>query len=283
MRRLLGVDAGLDRDQGLGGDDRRGRRHGGTAARRGRRRGVARAARVLSPAPGAAARRAAARRPLLWLVVAYLGSLARCSSPRSGPRTPSPATWSARSPSTTSRPSWATRSTARSPCARVGVAVGGDGDRRPHRAARSRSSWPRSPAPRAPALLVVAMLTPLWASYLVKAYAWRVMLAEDGAINWALHPFGLQRARATACPPRSLTLAYLWLPYMILPIYAGPRAGARLAARGLRRPRRAGRPHLPVGRAAAAVPVHRRRVDLHVLAAASATTSPSRSSAAPPS
>ncbi|NJP97402.1 ABC transporter permease [Nonomuraea sp. FMUSA5-5] len=64
--------------------------------------------------------------------------------------------------------------------------------------------------PRTRRWLVIAVLTPLWASYLVKAYAWRVMLSSGGLLGWG---FGLT---ATV-----LTLAYLWLPYMILPIYAG--------------------------------------------------------------
>ena len=47
-------------------------------------------------------------------------------------------------------------------------------------------------APRARRLLVVAVLTPLWASYLVKAYAWRVMLGRRTApVDWALRPLGL--------------------------------------------------------------------------------------------
>lgn len=45
--------------------------------------------------------------------------------------------------------------------------------------------------PRVQSLLVVAVLLPLWSSYLVKVGAWRLMLSEDGAINWALSPFGL--------------------------------------------------------------------------------------------
>lgn len=65
-------------------------------------------------------------------------------------------------------------------------------------------------SPRSRRWLVIAVLTPLWASYLVKAYAWRVMLSSGGLLGWG---FGLT---ATV-----LTLAYLWLPYMILPIYAG--------------------------------------------------------------
>src|SRR6202030_3390672 len=43
--------------------------------------------------------------------------------------------------------------------------------------------------PRSRPFLVIAILTPLWAAYLVKAYAWRVMLADGGLVNWALKPF----------------------------------------------------------------------------------------------
>lgn len=75
-------------------------------------------------------------------------------------------------------------------------------------------------SPRAQKLLVVAVLTPLWASYLVKAYAWRVMLGNDGVINWALGPIGI-RGPGYGLTATILTLAYLWLPYMILPVYAG--------------------------------------------------------------
>ncbi|MFI0713645.1 ABC transporter permease [Streptomyces inhibens] len=67
--------------------------------------------------------------------------------------------------------------------------------------------------------LLVAVLTPLWAGYLVKAYAWRVMLGEHGIVNAALAPLGLHGPGygATAVV---IVLAYLWLPYMILPVYA---------------------------------------------------------------
>jgi putative spermidine/putrescine transport system permease protein len=70
------------------------------------------------------------------------------------------------------------------------------------------------------ALLVVAVLTPLWASYLVKAYAWRTMLSQEGLVNWALRPLGLH-GPGFGLVATTITLAYLWLPYMILPIYAG--------------------------------------------------------------
>src|SRR4051794_15067875 len=44
---------------------------------------------------------------------------------------------------------------------------------------------------RVKALLVVAVLMPLWSSYLVKVYAWRTILATEGILNWALAPLGL--------------------------------------------------------------------------------------------
>ncbi|MEB8339724.1 ABC transporter permease [Streptomyces endophyticus] len=74
--------------------------------------------------------------------------------------------------------------------------------------------------PRWRPLLVVAILTPLWASYLVKAYAWRVMLAQGGLLDWLLRPFGLD-APGYGLVATVLVLTYLWLPYMILPIHAG--------------------------------------------------------------
>jgi putative spermidine/putrescine transport system permease protein len=74
--------------------------------------------------------------------------------------------------------------------------------------------------PRWQRVLLIAVLTPLWASYLVKAYAWRGMLSEGGLVEWALAPFGLG-SPGFGLPATILTLAYLWLPYMILPIYAG--------------------------------------------------------------
>ena len=75
-------------------------------------------------------------------------------------------------------------------------------------------------SPRARRLLVVAVLTPLWASYLVKAYAWRAMLAGDGVVNWALAPFGL-RGPGFGLTATVIVLSYLWLPFMVLPVYAG--------------------------------------------------------------
>jgi putative spermidine/putrescine transport system permease protein len=70
-------------------------------------------------------------------------------------------------------------------------------------------------------LLVALVLTPLWASYLVKVYAWRAMLQpQSGVISWFLQPFGLS-GPGYGVIGIIITLTYLWLPYMILPIYAG--------------------------------------------------------------
>jgi putative spermidine/putrescine transport system permease protein len=75
-------------------------------------------------------------------------------------------------------------------------------------------------SPRVRGLLVVAVLMPLWASYLVKVYAWRTMLAHDGIINWALAPFGIG-GPGYGFVATWIVFSYLWLPYMILPVYAG--------------------------------------------------------------
>jgi putative spermidine/putrescine transport system permease protein len=73
---------------------------------------------------------------------------------------------------------------------------------------------------RGKAVLVVAVLMPLWSSYLVKVYAWRVILSAGGVFNWALHPLGIQ-GPGYGNLAVWLVMSYLWLPYMILPIFAG--------------------------------------------------------------
>jgi putative spermidine/putrescine transport system permease protein len=70
-------------------------------------------------------------------------------------------------------------------------------------------------SPRIRVLLVIAVTTPLWASYLVKAYAWRMMLSPEGPLSWATGytpGYGLIATVAT--------LTYLWLPYMVIPVFA---------------------------------------------------------------
>ena len=75
-------------------------------------------------------------------------------------------------------------------------------------------------SPRAKGLLVVAILMPLWSFYLVKVYAWQTMLASGGVIDWALDPIGVS-GPGYGSTAVWLVESYLWLPYMILPIYAG--------------------------------------------------------------
>jgi putative spermidine/putrescine transport system permease protein len=73
---------------------------------------------------------------------------------------------------------------------------------------------------RGKAALVVAVLMPLWSSYLVKVYSWRVILSSGGVFDWALHPLGLS-GPGYGNVAVWLVMSYLWLPYMILPIFAG--------------------------------------------------------------
>jgi putative spermidine/putrescine transport system permease protein len=70
-------------------------------------------------------------------------------------------------------------------------------------------------------VLIALLITPLWASYLVKIYAWRTMFYPDtGFINWLIAPTGLT-SPGFGIFAVIIGLTYLWLPYMILPIYAG--------------------------------------------------------------
>jgi putative spermidine/putrescine transport system permease protein len=75
-------------------------------------------------------------------------------------------------------------------------------------------------SPRMRGLLVVAVLMPLWSSYLVKVYAWRTILSEEGALNWVLDPIGLSAPEGDIFR-LWLVMSYLWLPFMVIPIYAG--------------------------------------------------------------
>ena len=70
-------------------------------------------------------------------------------------------------------------------------------------------------SPRVRLALVVAVTTPLWASYLVKAYAWRMLLSPEGPLHWVAGYTPGYGLIATV-----LTLAYLWLPYMVIPVFA---------------------------------------------------------------
>jgi putative spermidine/putrescine transport system permease protein len=79
----------------------------------------------------------------------------------------------------------------------------------------------RIASPRMRGILVVAVLLPLWAAYLVKVYAWRAILQGNGFLEWLLTPFGVDAPGLGQVLNSWVVLSYLWLPYMILPIYAG--------------------------------------------------------------
>jgi len=69
-------------------------------------------------------------------------------------------------------------------------------------------------------LLFVGVLLPLWSSYLVRVYIWRLILNHDGVLNWTLTSVGLPRIGiAYTNWAVWLIFTYVWLPFMILPIY----------------------------------------------------------------
>jgi putative spermidine/putrescine transport system permease protein len=68
--------------------------------------------------------------------------------------------------------------------------------------------------------MIVSILLPLWSGYVVKVYAWRLILSEGGILNWLLEPLGL-KGPGYGEVAVWLVFSYLWLPYMIIPIYAG--------------------------------------------------------------
>jgi putative spermidine/putrescine transport system permease protein len=79
----------------------------------------------------------------------------------------------------------------------------------------------RLAGPRTRALLFVLVLLPLWSSYLVRVYAWKVILAQDGILNWSLEQLGLPGAGiGYSNTAMWLVFSYIWLPFMILPVYA---------------------------------------------------------------
>ncbi len=76
--------------------------------------------------------------------------------------------------------------------------------------------------PRLRAVLAVAITLPLWAGYLVKILAMRITFTENGFFNWAMEPFGISGPGFSAFTV-ILTLTYLWLPFMAVPVYTAIR------------------------------------------------------------
>ncbi len=84
------------------------------------------------------------------------------------------------------------------------------------------------------AFLFVAVMLPLWSSYLVRVYAWKLLLAKEGAISWLAQNLHLQwlldallslpvvGGSSLSFSPLGtfIVFVYMWLPFMILPIHA---------------------------------------------------------------
>jgi putative spermidine/putrescine transport system permease protein len=78
----------------------------------------------------------------------------------------------------------------------------------------------RVASPRVRNALFVAVLLPLWASYLARVYAWIVILTKDGTLDWTTQHLGLGQPNiAYTNVAMWIVFSYLWLPFMILPIY----------------------------------------------------------------
>jgi putative spermidine/putrescine transport system permease protein len=92
----------------------------------------------------------------------------------------------------------------------------------------------RYASPPVKAALYLAVVLPLWANYLVRVYAWKLILAKEGVLNWLIHLLhldGLLQALlslpgiggsslSVSSIGMFLAFVYLWLPYMILPMEA---------------------------------------------------------------
>ena len=69
--------------------------------------------------------------------------------------------------------------------------------------------------------LFVAVLIPLWSSYLVRVFAWRLILAKDGILNWFLVKVGIGAANIGYTNwAMWIVFSYIWLPFMILPVWS---------------------------------------------------------------
>ena len=80
----------------------------------------------------------------------------------------------------------------------------------------------------------IAVMLPMWASYIVKTYAWTVILSQEGILYWCINHLGLSstlnqilqlpaiggNTLATSSLGRLIVFTYIWLPFMILPIQA---------------------------------------------------------------
>jgi putative spermidine/putrescine transport system permease protein len=79
----------------------------------------------------------------------------------------------------------------------------------------------RIASPRARSAIMIAVVIPLWANYLIRVFAWRAIVEGGGPAEALLHAIGLTHISLYGTAfAMWLTFSYLWLPYAILPIYA---------------------------------------------------------------
>jgi putative spermidine/putrescine transport system permease protein len=90
----------------------------------------------------------------------------------------------------------------------------------------------RYASPRMKTWLIIGVTIPLWSSYLVRVYAWKLILAKEGILSWFINLIGLNGVldwllgiesiggSSLALSPIGMFIvfSYIWLPYMILPI-----------------------------------------------------------------
>jgi putative spermidine/putrescine transport system permease protein len=73
---------------------------------------------------------------------------------------------------------------------------------------------------RSRTFLFIAVLLPLWSSYLVRVYIWRLILNEQGVLNWTLGQLGIGHVHlAYSNWAVWIVFSYVWLPFMILPVF----------------------------------------------------------------
>src|ERR1700761_288653 len=78
----------------------------------------------------------------------------------------------------------------------------------------------RVAAPRTRTALFVAILLPLWASYLAKVYSWVLIFTNHGFLDWVVGGLGLGHPQLIYTNWAVYTVfCYLWLPFMIIPVY----------------------------------------------------------------
>jgi putative spermidine/putrescine transport system permease protein len=79
----------------------------------------------------------------------------------------------------------------------------------------------RIAAPRTRTALFVAILLPLWASYLAKVYSWLLIFTNNGLLDWTLGLVGIGKSNLIYTNwAVFIVFCYLWLPYMIIPVYS---------------------------------------------------------------